>query len=253
VSPVSADPPPDIPAWLTPLTTALAAPGGVRPRLLRAPTDRSPRRSAVLILLGESSHGPDVLIIQRASTLRAHAGQAAFPGGALDPEDAGPVEAALREAEEETGLDPAGVAVLGTLPELYLPPSDFMVTPVVAWWRAPSPVGVVDPLEVAHVRRIAVSELVDPANRVRVRHPSGYTGPAFEAGSMLIWGFTGGLLDAILGAGGWERPWDGSRIVDVTVNQTADAHVDPSRGAPPAASETEFPDGPGSSPHAQAS
>ena len=57
----------------------------------------------------------DVLLVERASTLRAHPGQIAFPGGRIDADDAGPVGAALREAREETGLDPAGVEVLGSL------------------------------------------------------------------------------------------------------------------------------------------
>src|SRR5205085_2231719 len=81
-------------------------------------------------------------------------GQVSFPGGGQDPSDGGPVDAALREAREETGLDPRGVDVLGQLPPLYLPPSGFVVTPVLGWWRTPSPVRVVDPAEVAAVVRV---------------------------------------------------------------------------------------------------
>jgi hypothetical protein len=83
---------------------------------------------------------------------------------------------------------------------------------VLGWWREPSPVRVRDVREVASVRRIPISDLVDPAHRKRVGNPSGNSGPAFEAGSLLIWGFTAALLDGVLRAGGWERPWDTERV-----------------------------------------
>lgn len=65
------------------------------------------------------------------------------------------------------------------------------------------------------MRRVPVDELSDPANRLRVRHPSGYVGPAFKAGGMLVWGFTAGLLEAVLRLGGWEREWDRGRVEDL--------------------------------------
>jgi 8-oxo-dGTP pyrophosphatase MutT (NUDIX family) len=178
------------------------------------------RRSAVLMLFGGPSEqdpegGPDVLLTERAATLRSHAGQVAFPGGAIDAADTGPSAAALREAREETGLDPLGVEVAGHLPDLYLPVSDFAVTPVLAWWRRPSPVQVVDRGEVARVVRVPVAELLDPANRFRAVHPSGFTGPAFRARGLFVWGFTAGLLDRVFHLSGWERPWDRERLEDV--------------------------------------
>jgi ADP-ribose pyrophosphatase YjhB (NUDIX family) len=136
----------------------------------------------------------------------------AFPGGAVDPDDDGVVEAALREAQEETGVDPGGVEVFGTLPALFLPVSDFVVTPVLAWWREPSPVGVVDEAEVASVHRVLLSDLLDPANRFQVSHPSGYVGAAFGVADLLVWGFTAGLLDRLLRLAGWERPWDRAQV-----------------------------------------
>jgi 8-oxo-dGTP pyrophosphatase MutT (NUDIX family) len=219
--------PEDLPTWLRPLAGALRelAPNwlGFRPRTRTLPGE--PRRSAVLILFGESgSPGapvPDVLITERAATLRAHAGQPAFPGGRIDPEDHGPVHAALREAQEETGVDPESVAVFGRLPEIYLQPSDFMVASVLGWWHTPSPPRVVSPLEVAAVHRVPVAELADPANRLRVRHPAGYIGPAFHVDGMLVWGFTAGLLDAVLRLGGWEQPWDHNRLEDLPEEVTA--------------------------------
>jgi 8-oxo-dGTP pyrophosphatase MutT (NUDIX family) len=204
-----------VPAWLQPLADAL--PHVTGEQLSRfSPPETGGRHSAVLVLFGEGPSGPDVLLIERAHTLRSHAGQPAFPGGALDPEDgdptgAGPVTAALREAEEEVGVDASTVDVLGVLPALWLPPSGFVVHPVVAFWRAPHPVGVVDAAEVAAVARVPIAELVDPAARLRVTHPSGWTGPAFEVRDLLVWGFTAGLLDRLLSLGGWERPWDASR------------------------------------------
>jgi 8-oxo-dGTP pyrophosphatase MutT (NUDIX family) len=172
------------------------------------PPPEGGRQSAVLVLFGEGEDGPDLLLIQRSSTMNSHAGQPAFPGGAVDDADADVVAAALREAEEETGLDPSGVEVFATLPELYLPPSGFVVTPVLGWWREPSPVGVVDPGEVERVVRVPLAELLDPANRVSVRHPSGYVGAAFDVRGLLVWGFTAGLLSRLFALVGWEKPWD---------------------------------------------
>jgi 8-oxo-dGTP pyrophosphatase MutT (NUDIX family) len=171
------------------------------------PPESGGRPSAVLMLFATGPQGPDVLLIERAASLRSHAGQPAFPGGALDPEDDGPVAAALREAEEEVGLDPASVEIIAELPALFIPVTGYVVTPVLAWWRAPHAVWPVDTGEVAAVVRVPVSELADPANRQRVRHPSGWVGPAFTVGGLVVWGFTAGLLDRLLKLGGWEQPW----------------------------------------------
>ena len=170
------------------------------------------RRSAVLILFGEGPQGPDVLLIEKSAHLRSHAGQPAFPGGGVDPGDDFPTGTALREAEEEAGVDPAGVRVLATLQELFLPPSDRLVVPVVAWWDDPRDVTVGDPHEVARVARVPLADLTDPANRFRVSHPSGFIGPAFGVADMVVWGFTAALLDAILEAAGLARPWDHSDV-----------------------------------------
>ncbi len=135
------------------------------------------RHSAVLILFGDDR---DLLLIQRASTMRSHAGQPAFPGGAVDDDDEDAAAAALREAQEETGIDPAGVLVFGALPDLWVPVTNYVVTPVLGWWHTPSPVWALDAAEVESVHRVPISELVDPANRCRVLHPSGFVGPALR-------------------------------------------------------------------------
>lgn len=213
VGPVSAGPVSVPSDWLDRLAKvpAVARPQDL-PRFL--PPDEGGRPSAVLILFGTDDDGrPDVLLTQRADAMRSHAGQVSFPGGSQDETDDGPVAAALREAMEETGLDPHGVEVLGALPSLFLPPSGFVVTPVLAWWHTPSPVNVVDPAEVASVVRVPLHELLDPANRSTVRHPSGYVGPVFEVRGLFVWGFTAGLLSQVLALAGLEQPWDRGRSV----------------------------------------
>ncbi len=166
------------------------------------------RQAAVLILLGiEGDEGPDVLLQERASTLRNHAGEISFPGGGREPGDAGVVETALREAAEETGLDPDGVDALAILPRLHIPPSRFDVTGVLAHWRAPTPVAARDRAESVSATRVSLSYLADPANRLVLEAPSGWRGPAFRLGDKLIWGYTGEILAALLRLGGWERPW----------------------------------------------
>jgi 8-oxo-dGTP pyrophosphatase MutT (NUDIX family) len=201
-----------VPGWLTALAAAvrdLTVPAALAP-----PVDGG-RPAAVLILFGDGPAGPDLLLIQRAADLRKHPGQAAFPGGAIDAADGGPVTAALREAAEETGVDPAGVAVLAVLPELYIGRSGFRVTPVLGWWQRPVPVAPGDPAEIAAVMRVPVAELADPANRCMIRYPNGQPGYAFQVAGLLVWGFTAVLLDRLLALGGWERPWDTGRVTEL--------------------------------------
>jgi 8-oxo-dGTP pyrophosphatase MutT (NUDIX family) len=206
------------PDWLERIA---AVPGRARAEDLSrfVPPDDGGRPSAVLMLFSagddQAGDGPDVLLTERAATMRSHPGQVSFPGGALEVDDDGPVGAALREAAEETGLDSSGVEVLGQLPSLFLPPSGFVVTPVLAWWRSPSEVSVVDEAEVARVVRAPLAELLDPANRFVSRHPSGYLGPAFRVQGLYVWGFTAGLLSRLLAIAGLEQPWDSSRQEDL--------------------------------------
>ncbi|MFG3620711.1 NUDIX hydrolase [Nocardia sp. NPDC047654] len=222
--------PPGIPEWLTrsaePATEN--ADTLTRERVLRRALTLTskPRQAAVLVLFGGSPE-PDpaapgglpadaeVLLTQRASTMRQHRGQVAFPGGAVDPGDAGPIDTALREACEETGLDRSGVEPFAVLPKLFVPPSRFDVTPVVAYWRTPGAVGVVDQSETERVVRVPLAQLLDPANRFLVRSPMGYQSPAFQVDGMLVWGLTGGILAGISKACGWDRAWDHGDVRDL--------------------------------------
>lgn len=202
--------------------------------------DAGARSAAVLILFGELDGIPsvyeakapavtrelDVLLLARALTLRSHPGQVAFPGGRIDPDDDGAVGAALREAEEETGLEPAGVEVLGALEAVPLSVSQHLVTPVLGWWEQPSAVHVVDAAESSAVFRVPVADLVDPANRgVTVVTSEGreWRGPAFtvrhDRNEHLVWGFTAMLLDSLFRQLGWEEAWDETRVLPLPTYQ----------------------------------
>ena len=149
--------------------------------------------------------------------MRSHPGQVSFPGGTID-EGESAMEAALREAREETGLDPEGVEVFAELPELWLPPSNFAVTPVLGWWREPTEVDVVDPDEVHAIYRVPISELVDPTHRIVVRHPSGWVGPGFLIGDdkdVILWGFTAGIIARLFDFLGWTREFDDPPLRDL--------------------------------------
>ena len=190
--------------------------------------ETNPRPAAVLVLFGvldsvpARANGPvaddlDVLLLRRAATLGSHAGQIAFPGGRLEASDDGPIAAALREAAEETGLDPDGIEPLGTLPVMSVPVSNHVVTPVPAWWTRPSEVAAVDHDESVDVFRVPVADMLDPANRANTAFTVDgrtYRSPAFAVGGRLIWGFTALVLSRMFDELGWARPWDPERIVE---------------------------------------
>lgn len=221
-----------IPPWLRSLaadvdavTSAVENRGGDRTRFLAALKPN--RRAAAVLIAMTGSFGADptppddaaVLLTQRANTLRNHAGQVAFPGGARDPGDDWPIGTALREATEETGLVATDVTPVARLRSFPVPPSGFDVIPVVAWSPHPTPVRVVDTAETARVVRVPIRDLLDPDHRFQVqRSVMGgrvYRGPAFAVEGMLVWGFTGGLLAALFDAAGWTRPWDLDDIRDL--------------------------------------
>ncbi|GAA1134280.1 CoA pyrophosphatase [Nocardioides aquiterrae] len=207
-----------IPDWLEPVRAGAEAISVGDLTRFTPPPGGDARPGAVLMLFGEGAQGGELLLTERAHDMRSHPGQVSFPGGSVDPGETA-VEAALREAQEEIGLDPASVEVFGRLPELWLPPSNFAVTPVLGWRAEPAEVSIVSPAEVHAIHHVPIDELLDPEHRVMVQHPRiGYTSPGFLIGpdkDVILWGFTGGIIARLFDFLGWTRPWDETRVRDL--------------------------------------
>jgi 8-oxo-dGTP pyrophosphatase MutT (NUDIX family) len=185
----------DIPDRLVRLVTALdiAAPGELSTNDPVA-TDIADRQAAVLVLLKDTTDGPEVVLLQRSSTLRDHPAEIAFPGGSREPTDRDPAATALREAAEEIGLNPGAVDPLLTLPRLHIGVSDFDVTAVVAHWRQPGPVYPVDPAETHRVLTVALADLDNP-DRWQPYQCNDWSGPAtLLDGGARLWGYTAEIL-----------------------------------------------------------
>lgn len=159
------------------------------------PNGEPPRIAAVLIPVVAHPDGPAVLLTERAASLRQHSGQIAFPGGKMDPDDPTPLAAALREAEEEIGLDPARVRPLGYL-DAYLSGTNYFIVPAL---------GLVEPgfrlalnrREVESVFEVPLAFLMDEENHEL--HARDWRGAvrtyyAMPFGERYIWGVTAGIL-----------------------------------------------------------
>ncbi len=152
-------------------------------------------KAAVLIPLVLKEEGLSVLLTQRTNHLRDHAGQISFPGGSMDPEDQSPNDTALRESQEEIGLDPKRVEIIGHMPQ-YLTVSGYSVTPVVGLVQAQAEY-VLDEFEVADVFEVPLSFLLDPANHQVRLWQSEQGGRRFYSmpyENRFIWGATAGML-----------------------------------------------------------
>lgn len=217
----------ELPIWLHPLHAALGDPQRMAGLAGARTLPEQPRRAAVLVVFDAQDGEPQLLFIERANSLRNHPGQVAFPGGRYEPGDDDLVTTALREASEETGIEPSGVTVFGALPPVGVPVSGFDVCAVLGWWRHPHQLVAGDPNEVATVEQVSIAALSEPENRVRVRHPSGNRGPGFLVSGLLIWGMTAHLVDTVLDLGGWHRPWDRTRIISAP----EDYRLDQQRGS----------------------
>jgi 8-oxo-dGTP pyrophosphatase MutT (NUDIX family) len=178
-------------------------PPGLADSLADRASDQLPhaRKAAVLISLFELDGRPTLLFIRRSSTLRAHSGEIAFPGGGADPADGSLIMTALREAQEEVGLDPAKVEVLGVLPAVFTVVSNYLILPVVA--LLPEGPGTLR-LQVSEVTEVLLAPLIELA-RPGIFHSEEWVreGRAravyfYDYGPYRIWGATARILNALL-------------------------------------------------------
>ncbi len=174
------------PVWL---------PEGTDEHLLRQIA--SPVPAAVLLPIVVRETGPTLLLTQRTAHLTDHGGQVSFPGGRAERTDASAIETALRETEEEVGLDRRHVEVIGTLPD-YFTGTGYQVTPVVSLVHPPFELRA-DPFEVAEIFEVPLSFLMDGMNHQRrtVDIPNGIGRRTFYAmpyDRFFIWGATAGML-----------------------------------------------------------
>ncbi|MFO8043133.1 MAG: CoA pyrophosphatase [Alkalispirochaeta sp.] len=163
------------------------------------------RHGAVLITLVPTKQDTEVPLIQRSDDGGPHALQISLPGGAAEPEDHSSADTALREAQEEIGLEPQHVTVLGTLSDLYIDVSDFLITPVVAWYEGENPEDTFWPTlrrQPREVRRIVRGSLnmlqqTQAHRRVDARGIE-LTAPSFLAEDEIVWGATAMILGELL-------------------------------------------------------
>ncbi len=188
---------------LAPVIAALARPGrpssdyDLNPGTI-LPKGRVLRPAGVLVAFTQTATGPSLLLTKRSSQLRHHPGQIAFPGGKVDPGDADPIGAALREAQEEVGLAPANVEILGTF-DPHETVTGFLVTPVLARVRTPF-APIPEAGEVDEVFTVPLTHFSNPAAfRIEGRLWLGqrrnyYTAPY---GPYYIWGATARILRSL--------------------------------------------------------
>ena len=179
-------------AQLPPIETLMTADDLERQKMIGA---RPLRPAAVLVLVVDHAESPTIVLTQRTRHLADHAGQISFPGGRCDEEDCTPERTALREAEEEIGIDIARVGILGRLPE-YHTSTGFNVTPVVGWIEPPVAFRP-DPREVDEVFEVPLGFFLDTRNH---RYESAFFKGqmrkywAMPYGQRFIWGATAGML-----------------------------------------------------------
>lgn len=161
--------------------------------------------------------GVDIFLVQRSPHLSHHPGQIALPGGGIDLGET-PEAAAVRETEEETGVQRQSIEVIGSLGEIAVPVSGNIVTPVIGWSDNASTSNTWDTSEVLHPLRVNVGELLDPANRASVELAH-FRSAGFRLPTGWVWGFTGNLLAYIFDELRWTIPWDESLTHTITFDE----------------------------------
>ncbi|HYB00139.1 MAG TPA: CoA pyrophosphatase [Ktedonobacteraceae bacterium] len=161
----------------------------------------SARRASVLIPLFEKNNETYIVFIRRASSLRAHSGEIAFPGGATEVSDVSPIVTALREAQEEIGLAPSRVEVLGVMPPVFTVVSNFLITPVVAYLPSGPGSLQLQASEVAEIIFLPLQGLADPSifhTEEWVRNNESHTVYFYDYGSYRVWGATARMFTMLL-------------------------------------------------------
>ncbi|MDP8940749.1 MAG: CoA pyrophosphatase [Actinomycetota bacterium] len=180
--------------------------GERRPRI--PPPDESSRRAAVLVPVLLNPDGAELVYTVRKGHLNDHAGQISFPGGSLEPGDDSLLETALREAEEEIDLSREMVEIIGELEEMYIPPSNFRVSPYVGLLPHEAEF-VIDPREVEEVFTAPLRDLLSPDTFQKViwtRDGRDYEVPVFAVEGYEVWGATAAMTAALLARLGWKPP-----------------------------------------------
>lgn len=155
-------------------------------------------RSAVLVPLMEINDRLHVVLTQRRHDMRRHAGEISFPGGRSDPEDVTPTATALRETDEELGLPPSNVEVLGGLSPVGTFVTNYLIYPVVGWVRRPGE-WLISPHEVDSVLEFDLGELRAGYARKRlVRHGIPFQTDTYTVDDHVVWGATGRILGELL-------------------------------------------------------
>lgn len=172
------------------------------------PDDGSARRAAVLIPILLEPEGPSIVYTVRKDHLQDHAGQISFPGGSLEASDDSLLDTALREAEEEIDLSRELVEVIGELEEMFIPPSNFRVSPFVGLLLAEAELSL-HPDEVEEIFTVPLRDLLSPKAFQRVlwsREGREYRVPVFAVDERRIWGATAAMTGGLLARLGWEAP-----------------------------------------------
>lgn len=174
------------------------------------------RESAVLILFSDVGNGLEVLLTRRSPKMRYHPGQIAFPGGGMEEQDKNHIATALRETEEEIGLNPKFIEVLGTLPKVHVTASNNLVTPIVGWYDPKLTINLLaDFTETLEILHVPLSKLIEPVNRgisVKTVSNKTYYSNAFKLnedfGNYIIWGFTSIVLSDMIEQLGISEIWN---------------------------------------------
>lgn len=184
-----------------PSAQALMSPMRLKDERFSGPSKKGVRKGSVLILLYPEQGNIYLPLMERPVYNGHHSGQISFPGGKQEPEDPDPIFTALREAEEEMGIDPEQVQVLGTLTELFIPPSNYHVLPVVGY-ATKRPSFVPDPVEVAAILEVSLEDLLNEGNirtaRRMLANGLHLDTPCFFVEEQEVWGATAMMLSEFL-------------------------------------------------------